>query len=391
MKCAFPTLIVTAGLLACAAALAEEAPTVTVAITAPANGAVVSAPGPIEISAAASVNRRNWPILRVTFYSGTRLIGTATAAPYRVTWIDVPAGRHTLTARAVATNPGQARQDPARHANMPTWEAVSAPVILTVNAPESLSQMYYIHSDHLNTPRRIYDQAGQEVWRWDNTEPFGDSLPNENPSGLGTFTCNLRLPGQYFDKETNLHYNMARDYDPAIGRYIQSDPIGLDGGINTYTYVKNSPLSFIDPRGLDLVVTFYPGTVVDHVGIGVNSPNTYGQYPRERGIGVVFPFCRDVPGRISQDRYVQDQRSQSRAQSVVIKTTPLQDAMVQQFIENARTAAAQGNLTYNLCYDQCTRFVIDALSAGGVGLPRFDSVRPKDLFDILQQSFGTRR
>ena len=55
---------------------------------------------------------------------------------------------------------------------------------------------------------------------------------DENPSGLGAFDLPLRLPGQYFDKETNLHYNYYRDYDSAIGRYVQSDPIGLSGGIN---------------------------------------------------------------------------------------------------------------------------------------------------------------
>jgi RHS repeat-associated protein len=54
------------------------------------------------------------------------------------------------------------------------------------------------------------------------------------------------IRGEYFDKETNLHYNYFRDYDPAIGRYIQSDPIGLDGGLNTYLYVLADPLSLFD-------------------------------------------------------------------------------------------------------------------------------------------------
>ena len=113
----------------------------------------------------------------------------------------------------------------------------------------AVAQMYYIHTDHLNTPRAISNATGQDVWRWDHTEPFGADMANGNPSGLGTFEFNLRLPGQYFDKETNLHYNYFRDYDPGIGRYIESDPIGLVGGINTYVYTNN-PLSEIDPYGL---------------------------------------------------------------------------------------------------------------------------------------------
>jgi RHS repeat-associated protein len=58
------------------------------------------------------------------------------------------------------------------------------------------------------------------------------------------------MPGQYFDAETGLNYNMARDYDPATGRYLESDPIGLNGGADTFAYAKDNPVMGIDPSGL---------------------------------------------------------------------------------------------------------------------------------------------
>jgi RHS repeat-associated protein len=75
-------------------------------------------------------------------------------------------------------------------------------------------------------------------------------VPDENPSGLGAFDLPLRLPGQYFDVETGLHYNYYRDFDPSLGRYGESDPVGLRGGLNTYAYVSGRPLDSYDPDGL---------------------------------------------------------------------------------------------------------------------------------------------
>jgi RHS repeat-associated protein len=107
---------------------------------------------------------------------------------------------------------------------------------------------YYIDADQLNAPRCITDAANTEVWRWD-ANAFGATAPNGNLSGT-PFTYNLRFPGQYYDQETALHYNYVRYYDPSTGRYIESDPIGLGGGLNTYAYVGGNPLIYVDPNGL---------------------------------------------------------------------------------------------------------------------------------------------
>jgi RHS repeat-associated protein len=120
------------------------------------------------------------------------------------------------------------------------------PLAVAVNAA-----VYYVHPDHLNTPRLIADSTGTTVWRWDQGEPFGSDVPNNNPSGVGAFDFPLRFPGQYFDRETGLFYNVNRDYDSGIGRYPESDPVGLSAGLNTYLYVGGNPISKTDPRGLD--------------------------------------------------------------------------------------------------------------------------------------------
>ena len=115
--------------------------------------------------------------------------------------------------------------------------------------PSGAPLVFYIHADHLNAPRLVVDKNNAARWRW-FAEPFGTTAPEVNASGLGVFTQNLRFPGQYADVESGLLYNHHRYYAPDGGVYRQSDPIGLGGGLNTYTYTSNNPLSYVDPNGL---------------------------------------------------------------------------------------------------------------------------------------------
>jgi RHS repeat-associated protein len=126
------------------------------------------------------------------------------------------------------------------------------PVAMFMPDPTNASNpplIYYIHADHLNTPRIVVDQSGAKRWRW-LAEPFGTTAPEANPDGLGTFTQNLRFPGQYADAESGLWYNHFRTLDSLRGSYTQPDPIGLAGGINTYVYVAGNPSQYTDSSGL---------------------------------------------------------------------------------------------------------------------------------------------
>ena len=109
------------------------------------------------------------------------------------------------------------------------------------------------------------------MWRWDTAEAFGGTLPDQDPSSLGTFVYNQRFPGQVFDQETGLFQNWNREYNARQGRYIQSDPIGLAGGINTFAYVGGNPLSNIDPKGLRPLTESERAFLKQHFGACLDS------------------------------------------------------------------------------------------------------------------------
>jgi len=121
----------------------------------------------------------------------------------------------------------------------------------TAGASNIAISLHNVSTDQVGAPRIITRQSDEAiVWRWDSAEAFGATAPDQNPSSLGTFSFNQRLPGQTFDAESGLFQNWNREYSTRIGRYMQSDPIGLEGGINTFSYVSGDPLSTIDPTGL---------------------------------------------------------------------------------------------------------------------------------------------
>lgn len=131
-----------------------------------------------------------------------------------------------------------------------------AAIHTTINAGTPSTRIVYLSTDHLHTPRLARETGTGTVWRWNavmgnpssgGSNAFGDQAA----SGVGAapFTFDLRFPGQRLDAESGLHYNYFRDYEAGIGRYVESDPIGLFGGINTYAYAASHPLLLIDPTG----------------------------------------------------------------------------------------------------------------------------------------------
>ncbi len=104
-------------------------------------------------------------------------------------------------------------------------------------------QRYAIHDDQTGRPEAVTNGSGAVVWRAQNFA-FTQNVTN---AGI---VLNLGFPGQYYDAETSAWNNGFRDYKSALGRYVESDPIGLDGGVNTYAYAGGDPINSMDPSGL---------------------------------------------------------------------------------------------------------------------------------------------
>ena len=127
----------------------------------------------------------------------------------------------------------------------------------------------YLHNNQVGQVQYAFNSDGQMIYERVQT-PFGETMGEINAYDL---QMPVRFPGQYYDSETGFNQNWNRDYDPAIGRYVQSDLIGLSGGINTYGYVGQNPLMYVDPMGLAAVWS------ENADGSGRKRPHRDGKYP----------------------------------------------------------------------------------------------------------------
>lgn len=196
---------------------------------------------------------------------------------------------------------------------------------------------------------------------------------------------------QYTGREndgTGQQFNRGRYYDPVLKRWLNEDPIGIAGGLNLYAYAANNPTSFRDPFGLDVTITFFPG-FPGHIGIGVNTLETQGHYPNTRAGAILrngLSVCyASTPGRVVKDRERQGDSEYKRASILVIPTTPAQDRNIQKHLD----ASINTELPWNVCRDQCFRYVIDALGAAGISVPDYGTTVPRTLFNELQQRYGS--
>ncbi len=246
-------------------------------------------------------------------------------------------------------------------------------------------QTAYIHADHIGAPKAATNQSGEVIWQV-KTTPFGEVY-----SETGTLDLNQRFPGQYSDQESGYSYNYFRDYDSSTGRYIQSDPIGLEGGLNTFAYAGSNPVIYVDPMGLDFALG------VDPAGAGGNGHTTlYFQDPN----GEWYSFDQGAAGNASsggnygfltgsdaQGGVGINPISAPPGNAITYPSSPARDSRIAACASASQRSHNNGGSEYNLYSNNCTDAAVGVLSCAQIRThnPSF-TIRPNSWFSELKNN-----
>lgn len=193
--------------------------------------------------------------------------------------------------------------------------------------PGSPVEINYVHSDHLGAPVRITRTSDNaRRWQW-NRDPFGSLPADQDPESVGVFAYDLRFPGQILDGQAGIHQNYFRDYSPAIGRYVESDPVGLTAGINTYSYALSRPSLLIDPLGTETAYVYNGPTFPFH------GNNPFGHSGVATTGSGIRSYGNDTAIGSSLTEYLQKQAPLRHSVVVVLPTTPAQESRISDFLK----------------------------------------------------------